>query len=302
MAITVALNHRTTYDYDRLVSLSPQIIRLRPAPHCRTPIKSYSLKIEPAEHFLNWQQDPQANYMARAVFPERTRRFSVEVDLVAELTVINPFDFFLEPKAEKIPFQYESWLEFELRPFLETRELGPLFEQFLKSIDLSPRGTADFLVGINQRLEQMLKYLIRLEPGVQSCEETLAAGSGSCRDYAWLLVQTLRRLGLAARFVSGYLIQLKPDVKALDGPSGTDVDFTDLHAWTEVYLPGAGWVEFDPTNGIVGTRDLIRVGVAREPRQAIPISGTFVGTKADYLGMSVDVAVNRVTSPQDGMG
>src|SRR5579862_4425927 len=141
MPIRVALHHKTTYLYDRLVQLAPQVVRLRPVPHTRTPVTAYSLKIDPKPHFLNWQQDPQSNFLARAVFPERVRHFSVEVDLVAEMTVINPFDFFLEPYAEEFPFRYESCLERELLPFRQKGPRGPKLTAFLKSIDLTPRRT-----------------------------------------------------------------------------------------------------------------------------------------------------------------
>lgn len=274
MAIRVALNHKTVYKYDRLVSLSPQIIRLRPAPHCRTPVLSYSLKIEPKNHFLNWQQDPQANYLARAVFPEKVNYFSVEVDLVADMTVINPFDFFLEPQAEKFPFQYDSWLTQELAPFLRTEPVGDHLRAYLSSIDATtPTPTVNFLVNLNARLQQEIGYLIRMEPGVQAPDYTLEHRSGSCRDSAWLLVQILRNLGLAARFVSGYLIQLKPDVKALDGPVGAAEDFTDLHAWCEVYLPGAGWIGLDPTSGLLAGEGHLPVAASPEPASSAPVTG-----------------------------
>ncbi|MED5621290.1 transglutaminase family protein [Ideonella sp. BN130291] len=273
MAIHVALNHVTHYRYDRRVQLSPQVVRLRPAPHCRTPILSYSLRIEPVQHFINWQQDPFANYLARLVFPEKTTEFKVTVDLVAEMSVYNPFDFFLEPEAENFPFAYASGLRHELAPYLVTGELTPKFKAFVDSIDRKPQRTIDFLVGINQRLQNDIRYLIRLEPGVQTAEHTLETASGSCRDTSWLLVQTLRQLGLAARFVSGYLIQLKPDVKSLDGPSGAEVDFTDLHAWCEVYLPGAGWVGLDPTSGLMAGEGHIPVACTPEPSSAAPVSG-----------------------------
>src|SRR3984893_8457237 len=242
MPIRVALHHKTSYSYDRLVQLSPQVIRLRPAPHSRTPGTAYSLKIEPKGHFLNWQQDPFSNFLARVVFPERVRNFTVEVDLVAEMTVINPFDFFLEPYAETFPFRYEPCVAQELTPFLAVQPAGPQLAGYLKAINLRAQRVADFLVGLNQKLQRDINYLIRMEPGVQTSDETLQLGNGSCRDSAWLLVEILRHLGLAARFVSGYLIQLVPDVKSLDGPSGATTDFTDLHAWAEVYLPGAGGV------------------------------------------------------------
>ena len=230
MSIHAALNHVTHYKYDRPVNLGPQVVRLRPAPHSRSKVVSYSLRVEPAKHFINWQQDPFANFQARLVFPEPATEFKVTVDLVVEMAVYNPFDFFLEPSAEKFPFRYEPQVAEELAPYLQCEPLTPLVAAYLEKIDRRQRAIVDFLVDLNQQVQRDVKNLIRMEPGVQTPEQTLQLASGSCRDSGWLLVQLLRRLGLAARFVSGYLIQLKPDVKSLEGPSGTEVDFTDLHA------------------------------------------------------------------------
>ena len=273
MSIHVALNHVTHYKYDRPIHLGPQVVRLRPAPHSRTRILSYSMRVEPTTHFVNWQQDPQSNYLARLVFPKVTTFFRVEVDLVAEMAVLNPFDFFLEPSAEKFPFRYEPELLVELEPYLLKGPATPKFVEYLSSIDISERPTSGFLMDLNQRLQKDIAYLIRMEPGVQTPEQTLVNRSGSCRDSGWLMVQLLRHLGLAARFVSGYLIQLKSDVKSLDGPSGTEVDFTDLHAWCEVYLPGAGWIGLDPTSGLYAGEGHIPLACSPEPSSAAPISG-----------------------------
>jgi uncharacterized protein (DUF2126 family) len=273
VSIHVCLNHKTEYTYERPISLGPQVVRLRPAPHSRTRILSYSLRVAPETHFINWQQDPQGNWLARLVFPEKTERFSIEVDLVAEMAVLNPFDFFLEPGVEKFPFAYEKGLRHDLLPFLEKLPATPAFEKYLQGVPKSAERTIDFLVALNQKLCTDIRYLIRLEPGVQTPEETLVKASGSCRDSAWLLVQLLRHLGLAARFVSGYLIQLKADLKSLDGPSGTEVDFTDLHAWCEVYLPGAGWIGLDPTSGLLAGEGHIPLACSPEPSSAAPVSG-----------------------------
>jgi uncharacterized protein (DUF2126 family)/transglutaminase-like putative cysteine protease len=275
MSIRVALNHKTLYRYSRAVWLSPHVVRLRPAPHCRTPISGYSLKIVPKDHYLNWQQDPYSNHLARLVFPKKTREFSVEVDLVADMTVINPFDFFLEKYAEEFPFDYDKVLKRELTPYRRKNAAGPLLQELIAESKKGAMRTNDFLVDVNRRVQQRVKYLIRMEPGVQSAEKTLVLGSGSCRDSAWLLVQLLRHLGLAARFVSGYLIQLTADVKSLDGPSGTEKDFTDLHAWTEVYLPGGGWVGLDPTSGLLAGEGHIPLACSAQPVTAAAISGGF---------------------------
>jgi uncharacterized protein (DUF2126 family)/transglutaminase-like putative cysteine protease len=311
MSIHVALHHKTHYKYDRLVHLGPQTIRLRPAPHSRTRILSYSLKVVPEKHFINWMQDPQANYAARLVFEQPTREFCVEVDLVAEMAVFNPFDFFLEPQAEKFPFAYDPALDHELAPFQRKCWLTPAFTKYLTAVrkDLlgevkrrtkkerleipekeKPR-TNDFLVAFNQRLWKDIKYLVRLEPGVQTPEETLEKGSGSCRDSAWLLCQLLRHCGLAARFVSGYLIQLKADVKALDGPSGAEKDFTDLHAWCEVYLPGGGWIGLDPTSGLFAGEGHIPLACTPDPASAAPISG---GVDECETKFSFEMTVTRI--------
>lgn len=273
MAIHVALNHKTHYTYDRPVSHAPHTVRLRPAPHCRTPILGYSQRVLPKDHFLNWQQDPFSNFLARLVFPGRTSELLIEVDLVAEMAVYNPFDFFLEPSAEKYPFAYEPELKKELSPFLEIEKPGPLLAEYLKSMDRSEMRTIDFMVGLNQHVARDIKYLIRLEAGFQSPETTLQLRSGSCRDSGWLLVNLFRHMGIAARFVSGYSIQLKADVKALDGPSGTDRDIVDLHAWAEIYLPGAGWVGLDATSGLLAGEGHIPLACSPNPRGAAPVEG-----------------------------
>ena len=282
MVLHVALNHKTVYHYDRLIGLAPQIVRLRPAPHCRTKVISYALKIEPTKHFINWQQDPFGNHLARLVFPERTRELRIEVDLVAEMAALNPFDFFVEPSAEALPFEYEPALKKDLAPYLECEPVGPHLQAWLANVPREAPNIVNFLVDLNQRLQHDISYVIRMEPGVQSCEETLGRRSGSCRDSGWLLVQILRNLGLAARFVSGYLIQIKPDVLALDGPSGTDHDFTDLHAWTEVYLPGAGWIGFDPTSGLLAGEGHLPLACTPDPQSAAPITGAVDPCEVDF--------------------
>lgn len=300
MTIRVALRHKTTYSFDRPVSLSPHIFRLRPAVHSRTPIKGYTLRIEPKDHFINWQQDPFGNILARVVFPAKCRKLSVEVEVIADMTVINPFDFFVEEYAEKYPFKYDAQLARELQPYLEITENEPLLKKWLKELDRSEVNINDFLVNVNRKVFEAISYNIRMEAGIQSCEETLEKRSGSCRDSAWLLVQIFRHLGLAARFVSGYLVQLAADVKSLDGPSGPEQDFTDLHAWTEVYIPGAGWVGLDPTSGLLAGEGHIPLACTPDPASAAPVTGGTDKCKVEFEFSNTVVRLHedpRVTKP-----
>jgi uncharacterized protein (DUF2126 family)/transglutaminase-like putative cysteine protease len=282
MGIKVALEHRTTYTFDRLVDVHPHVVRLRPAPHSRTPIEAYSLQVEPADHFVNWQQDAFGNFVARLVFPNRARSLSITVGLIADLKVINPFDFFIEEWAEKFPFTYPADLLADLEPFLRpVDEDGPgsgpgeITKAWVEDFSVAPgTRTIDFLVKLNSAIRADVGYSLRMEPGVQEPDFTLRTGIGSCRDSAWLLVSILRQMGLAARFVSGYLVQLTSDVKALDGPSGPAADFTDLHAWTEVYIPGAGWIGMDPTSALFAGEGHIPLSATPHPASAAPISGS----------------------------
>ncbi len=301
MGIHVALHHRTTYRYDRPVSLGPQVVRLRPAPHCRSQVLSYSMVVRPEGHFANWQQDPQSNWMARLVFPEKTRLFEVEVDLVVEMAAYNPFDFFLEPYAEKWPFSYEPALAVELEPYMRTLPSTPLFEELLERVrPKEPLPTSTMLVRTNGLLAEHVAYNVRLEPGLQTPEETLEKRSGSCRDTGWLLVQLLRRLGFAARFASGYLIQLVADEVPLEGPKGPSADFCDLHAWCEVYLPGAGWIGLDPTSGLLAGEGHLPLACTAEPSLAAPVSGLLDPCETEFeheMHVTRVLETPRVTKP-----
>jgi uncharacterized protein (DUF2126 family)/transglutaminase-like putative cysteine protease len=294
MAIRVALTHKTSYRYATPVLLGSQVIRLRPAPHARTPVLSYSLRIEPRDHYLNWQQDPQGNYLARVVVNESTKEFAVSVDLVVDLEAINPFDFFLEDSAQKYPFTYAPTLQKELGPYLAKGERDSQFRSFMSKLDLRTRNTVDFLVDVNRSVREVVDYVIRMEPGVQTPEETLGKGRGSCRDSAWLLVHVLRELGIAARFVSGYLIQLVPDQKPLEGPTGPEEDFTDLHAWCEAYVPGAGWIGLDATSGLFAAEGHIPLACSPEPSSAAPIEGGILTSEKIETEFAFEMKVERV--------
>ncbi len=300
MSIRVAIRHITSYTFDRAVTLSPHVIRLRPAPHSRTPIRGFALKVTPAKHFINWQQDPFGNWLARLVFPEHTRELCVDVEVIVDMTVIDPFDFFVEEYGSKFPFKYKEALSKELAPYLEVTENGPLLRDWLGAVERKAPTTVDFLVALNQRVQRDTRYAIRMEPGVQSCEETIELKSGSCRDSAWLLVQALRHLGLAARFVSGYLVQLRPDEKPLEGAAGPAHDFTDLHAWAEVYLPGAGWIGLDPTSGLFAGEGHIPLAATPSPASAAPIEGATDKCEVEFKfrnDVTRLVETPRVTKP-----
>ncbi|MAT07156.1 MAG: transglutaminase [Acidimicrobiaceae bacterium] len=303
MGIHVGIEHRTTYRFDRPTTIHPHFVRLRPAPHSRTPILSYSLTVRPEQHFVNWQQDPFGNYLARLVFPEPARELEVTVDLVADMTVVNPFDFFVEESASSYPFEYAPDVRRDLEPYLRpATEDDPQLDRWMSGVGHRDDGTgiADFLVAINRRLYDDVEYSVRMEPGVQPPGQTLARGIGSCRDTGWLLVEALRRLGLAARFVSGYLVQLTSDQPALDGADGPTADFTDLHAWAEVYVPGAGWIGLDPTSGLFAGEGHIPLACTPHPSSAAPISGSTGPAETEFSFSNVVRRIRedpRVTLP-----
>jgi uncharacterized protein (DUF2126 family)/transglutaminase-like putative cysteine protease len=291
MGIQLELHHRTGYLYERAVSLGPQVIQLRPAPHCQTPILSYALELAPADHILKWQFDPLGNHLARVIFPSKTSELIVDVRLVADMTPINPFAFFLDPGFETFPFQYSAELAQNLEPYRFLEQVGPRLKAFLNEIPAAAQNTVTFVGSVTARVRDRVGYVTRLEHGVQGCEQTLEEGTGSCRDSAWLLVNVFRSFGFAARFVSGYLIQLASDKPGDEDAPGPQVDSAYLHAWAEVFLPGAGWIGVDPTSGLFTSEGHIPLACTTSPPRAAPIGGTVEPAKVDF---SFSLSIRRL--------
>ena len=280
----VALRHVTTYRYSGPASLGPQFIRLRPAAHARAAIEQYALTIEPADHRLTWGQDPFGNWVARMLTFAEPEALRVVVELVADLQPVNPFDFFVEGWAARWPFTYPDGLASDLAPFLARIDGGERFDDFLARFEGGTHDTVQLLLDLNTALRAAVDYRERLEPNTQAPEETLAIASGSCRDSSWLLVALLRRLGIAARFVSGYSIQLA---------NGAEVpaDTVDLHAWAEAFVPGAGWIGLDPTSGLMTTEGHIPLAATARLEAAAPVEGAVYGDVT--AAFDFDVSASR---------
>lgn len=258
MSRAVSIAHVTTYRYDRPVFLGPQTIRLTPAPHARARILQHELTVAPGNHTLRHGRDPQGGVESRAIFGGRVAHFEITVRLDAELIPTNPFDFVLEGGAERWPFDYDPLLRAELAPCLGGVQPGRGVTALLPS---GGHDTLPMLIALARRIASEVRYIRRDEPGVWEPEETLARAEGSCRDSGLVLVQAMRALGIAARFCSGYL---------LDPDEGT----ADLHAWAEAFIPGAGWIGFDPTSGLLAAEYHLPLSAAADPRRAAPVSGT----------------------------
>jgi transglutaminase-like putative cysteine protease len=293
----LSVRHETIYRYERPVQFGEHRMLVRPRDSMEQTLESFGLAIRPKPAAIRWIHDVFGNGIAIAEFGEAAEELRIVATMVLDHTPELTPAFEIDVRAKNYPFDYGDVDLVDLTPTLRRQFPDETEVDIWARRFLDPRGTTNtghLLATMTMGIKESFKYLRRPDPGTQRPSKTLASRAGTCRDFALLMIEAARSLGLAARFVTGYLYSPARDGNHRGGGA--------THAWCQIYLPGAGWVEFDPTNGIIGTRDLIRVGVAREPRQAIPIAGTFVGSKDDYLGMSVEVIVERVTSPQDGMG
>lgn len=290
MGTRLRLCHHTSYDYNEPRLLGPQTIRLRPAPHSSAQILSYKLTVLPAAHVLKWHQDPVGNHVARATFQAPVRRFVIASEIDVALLPVNPFDFLLDPEVAVWPFRYPAPLEQALAPFRRLDTLDGQLAALVVSIPCDERPTIDVLADLARLIQGRIVYRIRLAPGVQTPEETLIWASGSCRDSAWLLVHLLRYLGFAARFVSGYLVQVNAGLSG-DAPAA---DTLALHAWAEAYLPGAGWIGLDTTSGLLTGEGHIPLAATISPESAAPITGT---TETGAVTFTTHMSVTRLDIP-----
>ena len=286
----IRIIHKTEYRYNEPVSFGPHRIMMRPREGHDVHIVRGRLDVEPAAT-VRWLRDIYSNSIALLTFSQASEKLSVVGEMDVDLHDDNPIECLIDPNARLFPFQYAPEEQVELIHYrLPSYPYEGVKLQYWLSDLCGPGqvvGTLELLEKLNTRIFQSFKYAHRDDPGVQLPCDTLARGSGSCRDFAVLMMEAVRSLGLAARFVSGYLYVRPYGARKYDGGGST-------HAWVQVYLPSAGWIEFDPTNGIVGTRDLVRVAVARDPRQAIPLHGFYLGSADAFLGMDVNINVVSV--------
>ncbi|HMM91359.1 transglutaminase family protein [Bradyrhizobium sp.] len=284
----LTIHHKTVYRYTRPVAFGEHRIMLRPLPGHDLQICTSQLEIEPKPMQLRWIHDVFGNSVAIATFDERAEELSFTATATVEHNPAEEFALTPDNPAYFYPFRYDDEEYSDLLQYVTPQygdpngELSAWARQFLDAE--APTPTFNILSGMTHGIRKAFTYRKRHEQGTQHPLDTLQTGSGTCRDFALFMIEALRRLGIAARFVSGYIVIPGDGAHGYVGGGST-------HAWVQVYLPSAGWIEFDPTNDIVGTRDLIRVAVARDPRQAIPLHGTYLGSPDAFAGMEIDISV-----------
>jgi len=282
----LAVRHVTVYRYSEAVGLGEHRMMFRPRASHDLRLIQTGLSITPTPARLRWLHDPFDNSVAIATFEGSTRELRFESVVTLEHYESTPPEYPLEESAQTYPFRYSdgdfSNLGRGLTNHFPCAETGKWALQFLDSA--TSTGTMKILRSMTHGIRETLTYSRRIEKGVQTPDETLRSGRGSCRDFAVLMMEAARSLGIATRFVSGYIFI--PESSTGNGGGAT-------HAWIQAYLPGAGWIDFDPTNSIVGNRNLIRVGVAWTPDQVLPLSGTYIGSPEAFQGMDVTVTVSE---------
>ncbi len=284
----LTVRHSTTYRYARPVAFGQHRLMLRPRDSHDLRLVESELTLWPPGK-LRWLHDVFGNSVALVDFEQPAAELTIVSTLHIERYGLARPDFPLDPAAELYPFVYSAGDRTDLGRLLERHYPDPqgVVDQWARQFTpFRPVGTLNLLAGMNRAIRETFIYAARDEEGVQSPIETLATKTGSCRDFALLFIEAARSLGFGARFVTGYLYD-----PALDGAIAVQGAGT-THAWAEVYLPGAGWVEYDPTNGVIAGENLIRVAVTRDASQAVPVAGSFDGGAADYLGMQVEVVVS----------
>ncbi len=289
------VTHTTSYAYRKSVEFGDHRLMLRPRDSHDLRLLNATLSIEPAAN-VRWLHDVFSNSVAVAAFTEPSDVLRVSSEIVIDRYPASAIEFGVETYAKKIPFSYPAREIPDLGRTIERHFSDPdrLITEWTRALLEEPEvqgQTEPFLVAMSRRIKESFTYVTRHEPGVQAPVETLQLGSGTCRDYAAFMMEAVRSVGLASRFVSGYLYD-----PAVDGVEAQVSGAGATHAWVQVYLPGAGWIEFDPTNGGAGGHNLVPIAVAREPAQAVPISGTFSGDSEDFIGMDVDVSVTSLNT------
>lgn len=288
----LSVRHVTAYAYAKPVGFGEHRMMFRPRDSYDQRLIDANLSVLPEPASVTWVHDVFGNCVTNVSFNSTSSDLRFETNIVLDHTPQLAPQFLTDPAAKMWPLEYDADVLPDLTPYLKVHHPSAELERWARQFTRSGLATetGHLLMTMTMGVRESFQYSRRTDPGTQPPEVTIAQRRGTCRDFAWLMIEACRSLGFAARFVTGYIYVPSRDANSVRGGGST-------HAWVQVFVPGAGWIEFDPTNGIVGSRDLIRVGVARTPRQAMPLSGNFIGSRADYLGMTVEVKVSDKGSP-----